>query len=122
MPYATKKYDSHGAFNGTVMTAPVSGVFEFTVTIALASVTNTTNQTFIGGFKVTSTPESLSAATQYVMILWGNGVAHGQLINFSKQYKLNAGDTVEVRVNNSNATTLATDSGVNFFAWKRVGN
>lgn len=122
VPYATKKYDSHGAFNGTVFTAPVSGVYEFSSTISVQSVTNGVGQVLAGGFRITSGPEGLSAATQLVMVEWGNGVAHGQVINFTKPFKLNAGDTVEVRAFNSNNIGLATDTGVNFFSWKRVGN
>jgi hypothetical protein len=122
VPFATKKYDSHGAYSGTVFTAPIAGVYEFTSTLSVQSVANSTNQVLYGGFRVTSVPESLSAATQGVMIEWGNGAAHGQVINFTKQYKLNAGDTVEVRAFNSNTIGLATDAGANFFAWKRVGN
>lgn len=122
VPYATKKYDSHGSFNGTVFTAIVSGVYEFSSTISVQSVTNGVGQVLAGGFRITSGPEGLSAATQLVMIEWGNGSAHGQFINFTKSFKLNAGDTVEVRAFNSNNIGLATDAGVNFFSWKRVGN
>lgn len=122
LPYATKKYDSHGAFSGTVFTAPISGVYQFSSTVSLQAVANTTNQVLAAGFRVTSTPESISAQTQYVMVEWGNGVSHGQVVTFTKSYKLNAGDTVEVRALNTNSVSLATDAGVNFFCWNRVGN
>lgn len=122
LPYATKKYDSHGAFNGTVFTAPISGVYQFSSTVSLQAVANTTNQVLAAGFRVTSIPESISAQTQYVMVEWGNGVSHGQVVTFTKSYKLNAGDTVEVRALNTNSVSLATDAGVNFFCWNRVGN
>jgi len=122
IPYATKKYDSHGAFNGTVFTAPVSGVYSFSSTISTQSVSNSTNQVLAGGFKVTSGPETLSGSTQYAMIEFGNGAAHGQVVNFTKSFRLNAGDTVEVRCLNANSVNLAIDVGVNFFSWSRVGN
>ena len=122
LPFATKKYDSHGAFNGTVFTAPISGVYQFSSTISLQSIANTTNQVLAGGFRVTSTPEGISALREYVMVEWGNGVSHGQVVTFTKSYKLNAGDTVEVRALNTNSVSLATDAGVTFFCWNRVGN
>jgi len=122
LPFATKKYDSHGAFNGTVFTAPISGVYQFSSTVSLQAVANTTNQVLAAGFRVTSTPEGISALREYVMVEWGNGVSHGQVVTFTKSYKLNAGDTVEVRALNTNSVSLATDAGVTFFCWNRVGN
>lgn len=120
VPFATKVYDTHGAFNGSTFTAPTPGKYRITVNIVTAAVNLSTSQTMLVQFLVTSTPEGLSGASQLQLETFGNGVSHNQYINSSKSYQLNAGDTIAVQVSSDVATTLNTGAGRNFIAIEKV--
>lgn len=123
IPFATKVQDTHGAFNGTtgVFTAPVSGTYAAT-THLLAAINQTTAGAFEGWFKVTSTPEGLSALAAVYTATFGNGASHNQTIGWTGLWKLNAGDTIEAQADSTVTTTLDTTAHRNEIAIWRVGN
>jgi hypothetical protein len=123
MNFANKKYDTHGAYNtGTgVFTAPMAGVYRATFFMSSQAVNNSTSQVFECYLKVTSTPEGISAQSDLVGFMWGNGVSHAQNCGGTRNYKLAAGDTMEVRSDSSNTLSLTTTAGVNVFTVERIG-
>lgn len=121
VPFATKVYDTTNSFNGTTFTAPVAGKYRITTQLTLSAVNNSTSQAFEINFLVTSTPEGLSGATQYVVTNWGNGVSHVQTSGASATYQLDAGNTLAVQATNANTIGLRTTLYPCFVCIEKVG-
>ena len=124
IPFATKAYDTHGAYNTStgVFTAPISGKYRVTIRATTAAVSNSTSQLFEAHIKVTSTPEGLSAADSFLDARRGNGASANQYINCSAEYDLVAGNTLEVQLANGLSTTLSTNAEFNVISIARIGN
>lgn len=121
VPFATKDFDSHGAWNGTQYVVPVSGKFAVSGSVY-----------FAGG-------QTYAANNGAFLSVYKNGVGHSYGANYiftaasttelgvsiSTIVNCNAGDTLEFRVSNNRtagATLLQTAVGANFINISRVGN
>jgi hypothetical protein len=122
VPFATKIYDTHGAFSSGVFTAPVSGKYRMTGRATLQAVTNTGTQSFQAWVLVTSTPESLVAVQHRLGVTYGNASSTGPNVNVSADYQLNAGDTIALQLTNSNTVGLSTETGACVVSFTRIGN
>lgn len=121
VPFVTKIFDSHSAFNGTTFTAPRSDYYRLTARARSQSVNNSTAQVFEMEAIVTSTPESLSGGVQQLDARFGNGAAHVQNLNGGGTWWLNQGDTIAVQMANSNTVSLDTTVGYNVISIESQG-
>lgn len=120
VPFATKSYDSHSAFSGTVYTVPISGKYMVSGTInftgALYAATNSLIATIY---------KNGSVALYGPIVVIAAAITTGVGAPVSGTVPCNAGDTLEIRVSNSRAagaTTLNTSAGTNHIEIERVGN
>jgi len=109
IPFATKSYDTHNAFNGTTFTVPVSGKYLITAKI---------------GAVVASSAISLEIqkAGVRVSFMRSPGTTNDTMVNISDQLDLVAGDLITFAGNIANASTLITNVGFNHISIVRVGN
>jgi hypothetical protein len=124
IPFATKISDSHGFFNGSVATIPVSGTYLICAKLHTAAVNNSTSQALILNFKITSSgvESAESGLSLTIANKYGNGVSLDHVVHGCKTYRLLAGDTFQVLANNSNTVSLNTTAGSNWVSITRVGN
>jgi hypothetical protein len=122
IPFATKLYDTHGAWSGTTFTAPVSGIYSVSVRLATVLINLPTNNGVVLQLLVTSTPESLSSAVVLVDVRYAGGTAREEYPSGNKQFKLAAGDTISVRSYASVATTLQAAGQNSDIEIVKVGN
>jgi hypothetical protein len=121
VPYPTKDYDSHAAFNGAtgVFTAPISGTFRVTVHTAYASAAWTLAVAKYAILQKNSSDDRYLwlhyPAASSTTALAGTG---------SAEIYLNAGETINVHLNHGEGTSrsLDTGAGLNDIAIVRVGN
>ena len=115
--FATKEYDSHGAFSGTSYTVPVSGKYEF---VGSLFWTNTTNAAFDAQiaiykngtlFRAVSTPKAGNAGVPLTV----NGTLTAACV---------AGDVITIYGYQSAGFSLAlsADPNYNWITIKRIGN
>lgn len=114
--YATKVLDSHGAWNGSAFTCPISGVYEVTATIFTASVNISTAQAIDLHLYKNGNPYSRLARPT------GNGVGTQYKITGTDLVQCNAGENFYILASSSVATAQDTAAGFNFINIKRVGN
>ena len=118
VPFATKIYDTHGSFNGSVFTAPIAGEYE-----VCANFWMDVNSTSIDmAILVTSTPEGLSGAVQYVTSSSGISGSVSHTMFASRKYKLNAGNTIAIQLASGTTGNLNTSAGRNVITVTKVGN
>ncbi len=120
VPFATKDYDTHGAFVTDTFTAPIAGKYEVSASLS-----------FSGSL--------YAAGNQYYATVYKNGSLHsyGIIQNIMAALTVNigsivtttvnciAGDAIVVRISNNRtagATALSTTAGVNHLEIKRIGN
>lgn len=123
IPFETKIYDTHGAFNGAtgVFTAPVAGKYSMSVNLYVQAVNNSTTQALIGFTLATATPEGKSAVQEIAAVSFGNGASHGQYISFTRDFSLIAGNTLAFQAQNPN-TVSSDSSGRTIICIRRIGN
>ncbi len=121
VPFTTKVYDSHNAWNGTdTYTIPVSGKYRVSGNIQFAnSLYAAGNQCYLAAYKngvqTAIGPLVVIAAALTVQI--GCGVNITMICN--------AGDTIQLKAENNRtagATLLAGASTVQYISIERVGN
>lgn len=122
VPFATKVYDSHNAYNTStgIYTVPVSGKYAVTGTINYASQTYGVNNQLICSVYKNSALDTYGDIAPVMAIVT---LPFGSVVNSTVQ--CNAGDTLEVRAQNTRtagATTLNTGAGFNHIEIERVGN
>jgi hypothetical protein len=122
IPFATKDFDSHSAYNtGTgIYTVPVSGKYQVTATM------NFSSQAYTAGNFVYGSVYKNSAIFSYGPVTTINSTI-SQLVAAPVQALVScvAGDTLEIRAANNRtggASTLSTTAGNNHFEIIRVGN
>lgn len=119
--FATKDYDSHGAYASGTYTAPISGKYRVSVTFnfPVSTVYAVGNLVYASVYKNSSLHSYGPLFTAPTTSGIGIGVAVIATVN------CNAGDTIYVAVSNNRtagATTLATTAGDNHLEIERVGN
>lgn len=116
VPFATKEYDTHGAFVTDTFTAPVSGLYDLHFKWTAATVTLGTGQAVSAQiFKNNSTAIAISD-------IWGNGASINPSVSVRYTARLLAGETIDFRARCSTATSIITLAGYNWFNITRVGN
>lgn len=98
--FTTTDKDTHGAFNGTTFTTPVSGTYLISVYALSNLVAWTSNQGFILAYS-----KNGAAGTE---ICRGNAVASGTIYlpsSGTSSVQLNAGDTIVIKATSQSATT-----------------
>lgn len=109
VPFATKTFDTHSMVSSNVATIPTSGTY-----LINAKITNiTANYALSCDIRVNGS----SVANGRAQVTVSPTVCANTYL-----VKLNAGDTVDIIANSSNATTLGTSAGNNIFTGVRVGN
>ena len=116
IPFATKTYDTHGFFSGTVATLPVSGKWRITSGLISSAITLSTTQEF----RIVVVKNGTIVATAFQL---GNGGA-GNAQNTEIQTSIDglAGDTLEIRARISTAASLSTTANDNWICIERIGN
>lgn len=119
IPFATKEWDSHNAFNNAnanAFTAPVSGKYQ----VSLVLTNNGVNLSTAQGFYA----DVYKNGSFYKNIGWtpGTGASNNHRAIGTVDVSLNAGEYIDIRATSSVATTLLTASGYNSLAIKKVGN
>jgi hypothetical protein len=120
VPYATKIYDTHNAWNGSVFTAPIGGKYRVTVATFYNSASWTVSTTAsIALRKNGIITDFLSVFAKFASITTELGQ------NGSVTVDLNSGDTLDIRLqhNEGTARVLSTAAtGLNWISIERVGN
>ena len=121
--YATKNYDSHNAWNGTVFTAPVAGKYRFTAGIFLNGVVATGQNIWLRLRNITSGVEQYIAAGNHL----GTANFENRTVSGSATIDLLAGQTADIRLSTTTAgnqtqTAGSATSQFNFLMVERVGN
>jgi hypothetical protein len=122
IPFATKSFDSHGSWDGTKFTAPVSGKYSVKVGTGFASAAWTAAQIIDVNLRkyVSGTPTNVSCVG--AMTFSGSVTAQVSTTG-SDTIQLLAGEQIDVAVFHSAATrNLNTDSRYNYIVIERVGN
>lgn len=119
VPYATKTYDTHNAWNGNTFTAPIAGKYRVTVSVFYASASFTAGSTISIQARVNGT------ATNFIGILTKQAsFTSGLAQNGSDVINLLAGDTLDIQLshNEGTARSLATTANTNYICIERIGN
>jgi hypothetical protein len=115
IPFATKTYDSHGSFNGTIFTVPVSGKYRISSNLITQAVTlATTNE-----FRIVAIKNGNQVSKSFVN---GNGASNAQNVMACSTIDCVAGDTLEIRARISVAASLSTTADDNWICIERIGN
>lgn len=115
--FGSKEIDSHGAWSGTVFTAPISGVYSVNATILTQGVTLSTTQSIaISVYKNGSYYRVIGYAR-------GNGATTiAYFVTGADLIYLKAGETLSIYSGSSVATAQTTSGGYNKIQITRVGN
>jgi hypothetical protein len=118
IPFATNYFDTHGAWNGTTFTAPISGTYSFQIQLYFASAT------FTGTLKSIVLYIDGSASRYLAMMFVISSYTNTFAQNGTATIKLNAGQQVHFTSNHNEGTakSLDTTGGTNFLSIVRVGN
>jgi hypothetical protein len=115
VPFATRTYDSHGSFSGTVFTVPTPGKYRISSGLITQAVTlATTNE-----LRIVVIKNGNQAAKCFIN---GNGANNAQNVLVSTSIDCIAGDTLEIRARISSAASLSTTADDNWLCIERVGN
>lgn len=115
--YASKQFDSHGAYSSGVYTVPISGKYSVTASICTTAVTLTTGQIL----EIDIVQSGSTSRTQLQRTI-GNGSSGNYGVNASGTFYCMAGDTLKIQVVASVATNALNDSRFNQLSIVRVGN
>ncbi len=115
IPFATRTYDSHGSFSGTIFTVPVSGKYRISSNLITQAVTlATTNE-----FRIVAIKNGNQVSKSFIN---GNGASNAQNVMVCSTIDCVAGDTLEIRSRISAAASLSTTADDNWICIERVGN
>lgn len=122
VPFATKVYDSHNAYNTStgIYTVPVSGKYAVQGTINYASATYGVNNQVLASVYKNGAIDSYGDIAPIMAIVT---LPFGSVVDTT--ISCNAGDTLEIRAQNTRtagATTLNTGAGFNHIEIERIGN
>ena len=114
--FATKIYDTHGAWSGSVFTAPIAGKYHVAATILTNAVTLGTTSPVI-----LSVNKNGSSYRRFATTL-GNGSNSSYGANGSTTIDLLAGETLSIGAASAVATSQFPASSFNYVTIERVGN
>lgn len=115
--FGTKEEDSHGAWNGTVFTAPISGMYSINAAILTQGITLTTSQA------VTIVLYKNGAGLRTIGFSRGNGATTiSYFVTGQDLIRLKAGETLSIYAASSVATAQTSSGGYNKIQIVRVGN
>lgn len=113
-PFATKVYDTHGAWSGSAYVCPTPGKFRVTAKGMLTGVTLSTSQQFsILLYKNNSLVGHLGG-------VYGNGTSANWMWNGSSTLDCVAGDSLSVRFYSDVTGNLITNSGYNYIDIEKI--
>lgn len=119
VPFATKVFDSHSAFSGTVYTVPVSGKYRVSGTVNFQAAV------YVVGNTVFASVYQNSAIASYGPVLSIDTTTSTNYgVSVSTTLSCNAGDTIEVRAANNRtagATSLTASASNNHIEIERIG-
>jgi len=114
LTYPTKVFDTHNAYSGGFFTAPTQGKYFFKAGVLTNPATLTTGQAL--AIEVRKNSSTLIDSAQTI----GNGASNYYSVQTSGFIDLNAGDTIDVQVKSSVATTVGAASNYNTFEIFRI--
>ncbi len=115
IPYPTKDYDSHGAYNGSVFTAPISG--KYRLTYSFFGMVNLANyQGMIYGYK-----KNLGSPI-YNAVQYGTGFLGNMFLHYTVELSLNTNDTLEARCTSEVPFTLGNVPDYNAITITKIGD
>jgi hypothetical protein len=122
VPFATKDYDTHGAFVTDTFTAPMAGKYSVKAAVYIAS-----GPTWASGDRIAvEILKNGSANSGFVPTIFFGTFAQAVSAAISGTVNCVAGDTIKLNVAPFKAAasnvTLDTSAGYNFIAIERVGN
>lgn len=120
VPFATKVYDTTNSWNGTQFVVPVSGTYSVKGVINYSSQTYGVNNQLICSVYKNGALDTYGDIAPVMAIVT---LPFGSVVDTS--VKCNAGDTLEIRAQNTRtagATTLNTGTGFNHVEISRSGN
>ncbi len=122
VPFATKVFDTHAAYNtGTgIYTVPVSGKYRVSGTVTFGSLLYASGNLILVSVYKNSAIESYGAG-----VLLQAAITNQIGASVSTTVQCSAGDTLEFRANNSRtagASTLAASASENHLEIERIGN
>jgi hypothetical protein len=119
IPFATKVFDTHGAFNTTtgVFTAPISGKYQINSALLTSTMTLGTGARFRAWAQNNTTSAMYDLGRSN-----GTGASNNYAANGSVVVDLLSGQQVIIRANSSVAVALNTADGNNQLSIVRVGN
>lgn len=116
IPFATRSYDTHGAFSGSTFTAPISGRYRVSAFITTASVTLSTTQDLeLQLYKNGSQYSDLADTV-------GSGGANNYRAHGTDTVQLNAGDTIQIYARAGTTVTMFNNAQYNHLSIERIGN
>lgn len=111
VPFASKSYDTHGAFSSPTFTAPVPGYYELSFNLFTTEATLSTTQAMQTKFVLTGA----SAGSYDGFLEYGNGASRGFNPKGRIQVWMNAGDTAKIQHASDVTVALNTTARRNYF-------
>jgi hypothetical protein len=113
--FSTRLYDSHGAWSGSVFTAPVVGKYRVSVTLLTAAVVLATNQGILINVYKNGT------LFRRVANMIGTGANNSIGLNGTTTADLLAGETLSIYAASSVSTNQFANTAFNFLTVEKVG-
>lgn len=114
LTYPTKVFDTHNAYSGGFFTAPAPGKYFFKASVITNPVTLSTGQAL--AIEVRKNSSTLIDSAQTI----GNGASNYWSVQTSGFIELNYGETVDVQVKSSVATSVGASASYNTFEIFRI--
>lgn len=113
--FGNEEIDTHGAFNGTTFTAPVSGIYEFNIPLTLSA--SAANNSYIQFLKNGTT--GIVSTSNVFARFTSSGI---DMRPANLMCKLNAGESIAVQLACDNNGNISVNQATSRFHAKRIGN
>ena len=116
VPFATKDWDTHGAFATDTFTAPISGIYDVNATVVFAASTYVVGEYASLAVFANSTEKHRSN--------WSASTTSSTYVTLTANTKVRllAGQTIQVKARNDHTVALNSNANLNYIAITRVGN